>query len=465
MAAIKQLAPRRVHAMTKFFILIVLCGIGVGGYFLYQAHAAKAATSQPTTATAPVARGNIFQAVASTGRVVSNRDVEIKCKASGQIIELPYTDVSQKVTKDSLIVQVDPIDQKRAVRQAEVELDQSQAKLAQAQQSLTIAEQTLATNRDKVASTLKSAQSNAKDAQDKAQRRRQLFEQKLASPEELQTAETAATMAQTELRNAQIAEKDLKTQELSLELKRKDVKLAEAVVENDQIALDTTKQRLSDTTVTAPMEGIVAALNVQKGQIIASGVTNVAGGTTVMTLSDLSQIFVLASVDESDIGKVEVDQPVTISVDAFPSTRFRGKVVRIATKGVNVSNVVTFEVKVEVTSDNKGLLKPEMTANVQIVAASKQDVLVVPANAVTRKQGKMIAAVQKPGGQTEDRTVQVGLTDGEKYEVISGLEEGETVVYRKDELQSRWREGAGGNRPPGMGMFPGGGGGGGGGRR
>jgi RND family efflux transporter MFP subunit len=344
-------------------------------------------------------------------------------------------------------------------------LDQSQAKLAQAKQSLTIAEQTLATNRDKVASTLKSAQSNAKDAQDKAQRRRQLFEQKLASPEELQTAETASTMAQTELRNAQIAERDLKTQELSLELKRKDVTLAEAVVENDQIALDTTKQRLSDTTVTAPMEGIVAALNVQKGQIIASGVTNVAGGTTVMTLSDLSQIFVLASVDESDIGKVEVEQPVTISVDAFPSTRFRGKVVRIATKGVNVSNVVTFEVKVEVTSDNKALLKPEMTANVQIVAASKQDVLVVPANAVTRKQGKMIAAVQKPGGQTEDRTVQVGLTDGEKYEVLSGLEEGETVVYRKDEPQSRWREGAGGNRPPGMGMFPGGGGGGGGGRR
>src|SRR5207253_1183604 len=110
------------------------------------------------------------------------------------------------------------------------------------------------------------------------------------------------------------------------------------------------------------------------------------------------------------------------------------------------------------------LLKPEMTANVQIVAASKQDVLVVPANAVTRKQGKMMASVQKSPGQSEDRTVQVGLTDGEKYEVISGLEEGETVVYRKDELQSRWREGAG-NRPPGMGLFPGGGGGGGGGGR
>src|SRR5258708_534588 len=104
--ATKQLAPRRVHVMTKLFFLIVLCGVPVGSYYAYQNHIAKAATTHPTTATAAVARGNIFQAVASTGRVVSNRDVEIKCKASGQIIELPYTDVSQKVTKDSLIVQV-----------------------------------------------------------------------------------------------------------------------------------------------------------------------------------------------------------------------------------------------------------------------------------------------------------------------------------------------------------------------
>jgi HlyD family secretion protein len=440
--------------MSKLITLLLVVGLGVGAFFYYRSHAATAATTQPSLADVEVVKGNIFQAVASTGRVTSNLDVEIKCKAAGQIIELPHDDVSESVKKGDLLVQIDPIDQQRAVRQAEVQLDQSQAKLAQATQGLTIAQQTLETNREKVASQLKMTQAAAKDAQDKAQRRRSLFEQKLASPEDLQTAETAATQAQAEYRNAQIAEKDLKTQELALELKKEDVKLAQAQVEDDQITLSNAKQRLADTTVVAPIDGVISQLNVQKGQIISSGITNVGGGAPAMTLSDMSRIFVLASVDESDIGKVAMDQPVTITVDAFAGKKFQGKVVRIATKGVNVSNVVTFEVKVEVTSKNKSLLKPEMTANVQIISASKENVLVVPVAALTRKKGQMLATVQLPGGQTEERTVQVGLTDGEKYEVLSGLKEGETVEYKKDEPQSKWRAGS-----PRLGMFPGGGGG------
>ena len=82
------------------------------------------------------------------------------------------------------------------------------------------------------------------------------------------------------------------------------------------------------------MDGVVTDRKVQTGTIIASGVSNVGGGTTILTLSDLSRIYVLASVDESDIGKVQVGQPATITVDAYPSMQFAGKVVRIASKGV-----------------------------------------------------------------------------------------------------------------------------------
>lgn len=441
----------------KWLVLLVIVGAGVGGYYYWKTSNTKTAATTQAVTTATVARGNLFQAVSCTGRVVSNLDVEIKCKASGQIIELPYSDVSQVVTKDSLIVQIDPIDQQRAVRQAEVELEQSQARQAQAEKNLAVAQQNLVTARERNAQQITSSQSLARDAAAKAKRRRELFEQKLTSPEELQAAETLATQAETEYQNALIAQKDLKTQEIAIEVKKKDVDLAKAVVENDQIALATAKQRLADTTVTAPMDGVVASLNVQKGQIIASGVTNVAGGTTIMTLSDLSRIFVLASVDESDIGKVGPGQEVLITADAFAGTRFKGKVVRIATKGVNVSNVVTFEVKVEVTSENKSKLKPEMTANVQIVAAEAKDVLLVPVTGLTRKGGKMTAMLKK-NGANEEREVTVGLTDGEKYEVTKGLAEGDVIVLRKDEQQSRWREGGGGPRPPGMGVtFPGGG--------
>src|SRR5262249_12618539 len=151
-----------------------------------------------------------------------------------------------------------------------------------------------------------------------------------------------------------------------LEVRRQDIKLSEAQLRSDQVALANARQQLTYTKVTAPMDGVVAALNVQIGTIISSGITNVGGGTTILSLSDLSHIFVLASVDESEIGSVAIDQQAVITVDAFPGRRFRGKVVRIATRGVNVSNVVTFEVKIEVLGENKTLLKPEMTANVQI---------------------------------------------------------------------------------------------------
>jgi HlyD family secretion protein len=82
-------------------------------------------------------------------------------------------------------------------------------------------------------------------------------------------------------------------------------------------------------------------------------------------ISDLSRVFVLAAVDESDIGQVRPGQRVKVTVDAFRNREFAGEVARIAPRGVNVSNVVTFEVKLEVTARDKDLLRPEMTANVR----------------------------------------------------------------------------------------------------
>ncbi|MCX7767289.1 MAG: HlyD family secretion protein [Candidatus Sumerlaeia bacterium] len=142
------------------------------------------------------------------------------------------------------------------------------------------------------------------------------------------------------------------------------------------------------------------------------------------------------------MGKVEVGQPVMITVDAYPNQQFFGKVVRIATKGVSTSNVVTFEVKIEVLGRNKHLLKPEMTANVEIIAGEREKALLVPVEAVSRKMGKMIAQVVKPDKTIEEREIKVGISDGVNQEVLSGLNLGETVLVRKGELESRWRSGS-----------------------
>jgi len=191
---------------------------------------------------------------------------------------------------------------------------------------------------------------------------------------------------------------------------------------------------------------------VEIGQIISSPMSNVGGGTPLLTLSDLSRVFVLASVHESDIGKIIVGQDASITVEAFAGTQFAGKVERIAAKGVNVSNVVTFEVKIEVLSENKGLLKPEMTATVDVVSARKDDVLLAPSAAIIRKNGGRFVRLPVAGGTPEERAVSVGIDNGDKAEVLEGLKEGETVLVQKAETESRWSQAQA--RPGGMGGPP-----------
>ncbi len=113
---------------------------------------------------------------------------------------------------------------------------------------------------------------------------------------------------------------------------------------------------------------------------------------------------------------------------------------------MNVSNVVTFEVKIEVTGRGPLLLKPEMTANVEIVAAEKTDVLTVPAEAVVRKGRKQFATVVK-NGQEEQRRWRSGISDGMKTEVVSGLSEGETVLVHARRRDSRWNASRAAPRP------------------
>ena len=214
-----------------------------------------------------------------------------------------------------------------------------------------------------------------------------------------------------------------------------DVVLAESDLQAAQITLDQAKQQLDYTTVTAPIDGTVSSLDVQLGMIVASGTNNVSGGTAIMTLSDLSRVYVLATVDEADIGGVKVGQKARITVDSYAGKVFDGVVERVAVKGVEESNVVTFEVKVEVTDAEKALLKPQMTADVAIVEASNRDVLTLPASALQKKDGKPVVKL----ANGEHKEVVLGIEGNERVEIVSGLNEGDQVVDNTTEQQSRWR--------------------------
>ncbi len=430
--------------MKKVIIAVAVAAILGGGYWAWS-KSRKTEVPKEALKTAKVERGPLRLIVASSGKIVSNLDVDIKCKASGEVIKLPY-DVSDPVRKGDLLLQLDPSEEQRAVDQAQATLAASQARLINARESLTIAQQTLETDRQRAESALKAAEANAVDAAAKADRVKELLDKKLAALEEYETARTTSVQAAAALDQARVKIEELKTQERGLEQQRQQIRIAEAQVQNDQVALGLYRERLDDTKVYSPIDGLVTVRNVQIGTIISSGISNVGGGTTALTVSDLNHIFVLASVDEADIGKVAVGQPAEITVDAFPGKRFGGQVVRMATRGVNTSNVVTFEVKIEVTSRDKGLLRPEMTANVDIIAAARDSVLMVPSDAVVRRKGENHVSVVKAGDVQEDRRVETGISDGLKTEVAEGVAEGEAVVlYNGGDSKFK-----GGQRPRGM---------------
>src|SRR5580658_3054958 len=344
--------------------------ISAGGFFYYKHRDPPGDKDLPAdTYVATVQRGDLTQKVSAAGTVASNLDVDIRCQASGEVIELPY-DIGDHVKKGDILLKLDPSDELVLLKEAQITLDEDRSRLEVARKAVREAELDLATSTDKAAADVEMQKTRSDNLRKKSDRQRDLLAQKLASPEDYESAETDAAGAEDDYQSALIAQRELVRQAVDLDSKREQVKQAEQQVELDQVAVDNANLQLAYTTVAAPQDGVISDLETQKGSILASAISTV-GGTTVMTLSDLSRIFVLASVDESDVGGVMLGQTCQISADAFPRRTFAGTVVRIAPQGETTRNVVTFEVKIEVTDDDKELLRPEMSADVEIDEATR----------------------------------------------------------------------------------------------
>lgn len=429
--------------MKKVLLVVVLLLIagGVTAFVMKRnASNAAAAETSPKSRTLKVERGTIDLRVSTTGKVVSNLDVEIKSKASGQIIKLPY-DISDSVTSGSLLAELDPVDENRNVSQMEAALLSARARLAQAEESLKMSQSDVDTGTSTAMAELESAKIKALESHGKYERQQDLYKKHLVSIEELDVARSEESASQRALRQAEVRITELRNLPRTVELRKQDVQLNLAEVKRAEINMENALQRLKETKIFAPMDGVVTSRPVQTGQIIASGISNVGGGTTLMTISDLSRLFVNANVDESDIGKVQTGQRTMITADAYPGKRFRGEVVRVASKGLTNSNVVTFEVKVEVTGEGHDLLKPEMTANVDIQADRRDQALVLPNEAVQFGRGGYFVEVPKDGGTTTTRQqIKTGLTDGLNTEILEGLKENNEVAMPAS-MQSRWARG------------------------
>jgi HlyD family secretion protein len=180
------------------------------------------------------------------------------------------------------------------------------------------------------------------------------------------------------------------------------------------------------------MDGLVLSRDVEVGDAVSSILILGSEATLVMTLGDVSEVYVKGKVDEADISKVYMGQPARIVVESLKEKKFEGKVTKISPLGVEKDNVTTFEVKVSIQNPS-GELKANMTANAEILLEEKQNVLMIPEVAVIYdKDRKPSIEIPDPKAEKGRRKIsaKLGISNGVKTEVLSGLKEGDQVILQ-----------------------------------
>ena len=373
-----------------------------------------------------VLRGDLEVKISATGIVEPNFKVEVKSKASGEVLKFSFEE-GDRIKKDTLLLQLDKSDEQRNVAKAMAEKSSSVARLRKAETALLLQDTKYETDLQKAKSALESADVSLKESVDKLKRQKDLFAQEFAAQETLDRAETAFKVNKENLIQAQAQLQAAKDSIYDITMKKNEIELAKADVERADIELEEVQERLDETEIFAPITGVIIEKLVEQGQIIASGISNVSGGTALATIADMSRLFIIADVDETDIGAVELGQSVTITADAFPDTKFQGKVKRIAPQGKVENSITIFKVKIEALGSAKNILKPMMSSNIEIVTASVKDTLYLSRGAV-RKEGDGFYAVILEDGLPKKIPIEIGIENPIHTQILSGLEAGQKVI-------------------------------------
>lgn len=213
---------------------------------------------------------------------------------------------------------------------------------------------------------------------------------------------------------------------------------AKSTFESSKADLAKAQRNLDYTTITSPIDGIVINRAVEEGQTVAAGFET----PTLFTIAaDLTQMQVVADVDEADIGGVEEGQRVSFTVDAYPNDVFEGNVTQVRLEATTESNVVTYEVVI--SAHNPELkLKPGLTANVTIYILDKKDILCVPSKALRFTPEKALIGKEdiikdcegehklwtREGNTFIAHPVGIGISNGMQTEITSGITEGTKVI-------------------------------------
>jgi RND family efflux transporter MFP subunit len=199
--------------------------------------------------------------------------------------------------------------------------------------------------------------------------------------------------------------------------------VAQATLAETRAQLNYAQTQLVDTRVTAPISGVVAAMNIQQGETI----TLSPGQPASITLIDLERLEVWIYVDETDIGRITIDQPVRFTVDTYPDHEFEGRITAVDPKPEIRDNVVNFVVRSDFTQSEGRLLRPEMTTNVRVFTSRRGEVLTIPRRALRRERGQPYV-LQRAGQTTVRKDVTLGIHDDNFVEITRGLDPGSEVL-------------------------------------
>lgn len=439
--------------LKPLIIVLIIAVAAVGGYLIYKKTSKTKSVSSITYMKATVQKGNMEQYVTGSGNVSTSVSVDISSGSTGAITSLPVKE-GDKVTKGEVIAKIDDSNAEADLTKAENSLKQQELSLEKLNKSLD------ALNvKSPVSGTVTSVNISAgDDAGNDGKIYGSLLTIKTDDNRTIQINGYNGTITNVYVSaNSRVSKGTLlfKLDDSDIQNGISNQKLA---VQQAQSDCDTKETALNKTTITSPVDGVVAVENYKQGDTPEQG-------KAIMTIIDPAQMQAVVQVDELDIASVKLGQTVNTTLDAIPNKTFSGQVIKIANIGSASNGVTTYDVTVSINSPDN--IKVGMTANVNILVASKQDTLYLPIEAVqgtgTNRYVILPSASDSSSGSSSDNSssnysgssrsygngssgsygmgrrnvtgsrgsikrVTVGIMNEKYVEILSGLQEGDQVL-------------------------------------
>lgn len=352
--------------MKKPVLLILLAGLCAGGWYLY---------SRPAGTGAAAAGADIPDKMVTR---VEKRDIDSTIEVSGDITPSFQLDVKTEVGGKIKALHVEP-----------------GARVKEGDLLVEIDDRDLLSEKESALTEIEGAKLGADKTRRNYERAKDLFEAKLISREVYDNLSAELAIAENGLVKAQ----------------RK---------------LQLVEDRLRKTQVLAPMPGTVLTVPVLEGQVVISA-ASVNSGTTLMTLADLGKLLVVCHINQVDVVRLLPNQNVKLRAESLKDLEMDAKISFIAPVATAKNNVKGFQVEATIEKPSPRL-RPGMTVNMLVPIASANDAVSVPISAVFRGEGRKKVVYVRRGSGTEKREVQIGVTNTDFAQILSGVEEGEEIL-------------------------------------